>query len=1054
MHRLIYFLFFLSGATALVYQVIWVRFTGLVFGNTAYSIATVLGAFMAGLALGSWRLGPVADRVTSPLRLYGILELFIGLSAALVPFLFGSMDFVYRTLSPTLSSIAGAELLVRFVASFTLMLVPTFLMGGTLPTLTRFFVANEHEVERKVGVLYGLNALGAALGSLLAALVLIPGLGSMRTSFMMAAVNVFIGLFAIGLDHGHRKALTPVEETVGSEEEQLREPGNDVLVLGTLALSGLVAMIYEVTWTRALTAMIGSSTYAFSIMLVTFLVGIGSGSWIIGRWRPPASLGLLGLMQLGIAVGGLVFLIGYLAAPYILLGLIRASFYSFPAVLTTQFVMCFLLMVLATLFMGASFPIAGQLYARRVRIIGRRIGSVYSVNTVGAILGSLLAGFVLIPIIGTERAILAGLFLNAAMALILLTREKVRPYSFCRWVALGLLLVAAVSMRGGFFWDPNLMDRGILIYAKQLDARPELKISEHYQTTDMVYFAEGHNATISVRRGENYTGLRINGKVDASTGDDMRAQLLMAYLPGFHHHSPESALVIGYGAGVSAGAIAALPEVQRVDCVEIEPAVISAAPWFAEVNRKSYEDPKIRIIYNDGRNYLNTTRHRYDVIISAPSNPWIAGIGNLFTSEFYQRASEVLNPDGVFAQWIQVYKMDPEDLRMILAEFQRQFPEVSVWNAGTGDLILIGTRQPQNLDLSRVERIVAENETIRRDFRVHLGMTDATGIMAYYVISSPQVRDFAATHQRNTDDHPVLEFHAPRNLFMETRDLNLKLLYERKTGLFPPGATIPDPARAYIAVVPPLLGMNRSNLVNRAMTLLVKAGWNQETVLYLVIARLNLDSGALESAKNALTRVDELSGEEDPHLGEREELWGMLKEKMGATREAIQRFRRVVAMDPSRDYSLLRLARLNAELKLWKDAMAWMERYITTKPVPIALYWALLGEYRLAAGQMEPGLEALETALRHDPYSFQAHNRLADLFIQQKAYDRAIEHLELLTKYAFDRDPNLYIKLADLYTSSGRMSDARRLLRKGARIFPADLNIHRLYRRVRSGERE
>jgi tetratricopeptide (TPR) repeat protein len=238
------------------------------------------------------------------------------------------------------------------------------------------------------------------------------------------------------------------------------------------------------------------------------------------------------------------------------------------------------------------------------------------------------------------------------------------------------------------------------------------------------------------------------------------------------------------------------------------------------------------------------------------------------------------------------------------------------------------------------------------------------------------------------------------------------------------------------------------------MALLVKAGRNQDDSLYLVIARLNLDSGNLVSAKNALTRADELSGEGDPHVAECEELWGMLKEKMGATREAIQRFRRAVDADPSRDYSLLRLAQLNAQLKLWKDAMAWMERYIATKPVPIALYWALLGEYRLAAGQMEPGINALETALHHDPYSFRARNRLATLFIRQKASDRAVEQLEFLTKYAFDRDPNLYIKLADLYTSSGRMGDARRLLRKGARIFPTDLNIHHLYRSARSGERD
>src|SRR5262249_18003934 len=232
-------------------------------------------------------------------------------------------------------------------------------------------------------------------------------------------------------------------------------------------------------------------------MLVTFLIGIALGSSVISRRKPVATLRLLGFLQLGVAFGGIVFLVGYLAAPYTLLSLIRAFHYSFTAILTIQFILCAGLMILATLSMGATFPIASQLYSSKFTILGRSIGNIYSVNTVGAIIGSLAAGFALMPLIGTERTILAGLFFNGAMALLLLTEAKTSRLA--QALATVLLLIATVSMRGGVFWKPDVMDRGILIYSKALDARPELTISEHYEDTDVVYFKEGNNATISVR---------------------------------------------------------------------------------------------------------------------------------------------------------------------------------------------------------------------------------------------------------------------------------------------------------------------------------------------------------------------------------------------------------------------------------------------------------------------------------------------------------------------------------------------------------------------------
>ena len=579
---ILYVIFFLSGATGLVYEVIWVRLTGLVFGNTSHAIATVLGAFMAGLALGSWKLGQRADRTPNPLRMYGLLEIGIGISAALVPLVFRTLDRFYWTIAPAASSIPAGAAAIRFATSFLVLIIPTFLMGGTLPVLTRFFTERLEDVERKVGVLYALNTFGAAAGSLLAALFLIPGIGNIRTTLIIATINVGIGLFAVWMSNraarggaGHSDQIQTAT-AFNAEEIRSSNPASDRLVLMTLAVSGFVSMMYEVSWTRALSAMIGSSTYAFSIMLVTFLIGIALGSSIISRRKPKASLYLLGMMQLGVALGGVIFLVGYLAAPYALLSMIRAFYYTFPAILTIQFVLCAGLMIFATLCMGATFPVASQLYSSKFTVLGRSIGNIYSVNTVGAIIGSLVAGFVLMPLIGTERTILVGLFFNAAMALLLLT--EVKAARLAQIFAIALLLVATISMRGGMFWKPDAMDRGILVYSKALDIRPELTIDEHYEDTDVVYFKEGNNATISVRKGENYMALRTNGKVDASNRDDMITQLTVGWLPGFYHPNPKYALVIGYGSGVTVGAVTSIKDIENIDCIEIEPAVYGAGP--------------------------------------------------------------------------------------------------------------------------------------------------------------------------------------------------------------------------------------------------------------------------------------------------------------------------------------------------------------------------------------------------------------------------------------------------------------------------------------------
>ena len=396
-----------------------------------------------------------------------------------------------------------------------------------------------------------------------------------------------------------------------------------------------------------------------------------------------------------------------------------------------------------------------------------------------------------------------------------------------------------------------MLDRGILIYARQFDVRPELTVAEHYQDTDIVYFKEGNNASISVRKGENYMGLRTNGKVDASNKEDMTTQLMMAYLAGF----------LSSGASVRNDHRLwrrcyrrrddRIRGIQEIECLEIEPAVVEAGPCFSEINRKSYENPRVRIVYNDARNYMNITRKQYDIIISEPSNPWIAGVASLFTAEFYDRAAQVLKPDGVFAQWIQLYELDPEDLRMIMREFQRRFPEVSVWNSGIGDLILIGTHQPQRLDLNRVNQVALGDPEIMRDLREYMHMSRPEGILAYYVMSTEDVKQFAQTERRNTDDHPLLEYHAPRQLYSETRELNIGLLYDYKTELVPAGAQLMEQETTYSAMIEPLLAMGRSNIASQARDMLGQTERKNDAALQIANARLSLDSGDLDASKFA-----------------------------------------------------------------------------------------------------------------------------------------------------------------------------------------------------------
>jgi spermidine synthase len=401
-----------------------------------------------------------------------------------------------------------------------------------------------------------------------------------------------------------------------------------------------------------------------------------------------------------------------------------------------------------------------------------------------------------------------------------------------------------------------------------------------------------------------------------------------------------------------------------------------------------------------------------------------------FTSEFYDRAAEVLKADGVFAQWIQLYELDPEDLRMVLFEVQRKFPEVSVWVTDS-DLIIIATRQKQKLDTRRIATLVKSDPSMVRDFREFLHSETPEGLLSYYVMSTEAVRKFASNARRNTDDHPLLEFHAPRQLFSDTRDLNIDLLYEAKDGLLPQGAEVADPEAAYAGMIEPLLVFKRTNLANQAMAMLAQVPDKRDGSLQLAIAKLNLDSADFGRAEEALKQADAQIKPGSELMSEKEELLGLLHESLGQTADAKTHFELAAQADPNRPVPLRKLAERAAKDQSWKEAAGWMQQFLKTNPQQIGHHWAVLGDYWLAADQIEPGSEALETALRLDPYVYWGHFRMARVFEKNKDSDGAIKQYEFLLHYAYDRDPDIYLNLANLYKDAGRKRDALRVLTKG-----------------------
>jgi len=796
-HTILLILFFISGVCGLIYEVVWGRMLTLVMGHTVFATSTVLAAFMGGLALGSLLLGRLADRYRHPLILYGILECLLGLYCLILPALLDGMVPIYRLLYRSFHTSPHLLTLAQLFFSGLLIVIPSALMGGTLPVLSKFLVRAHDQIGSFVGRLYAINAAGAVVGSVAAGFVLIPSLGMQASLYGAAVVNLVIGLLAFALQRASspQPQLAQLESDSASNEraedainvESRREAQ---LALLALTLSGGAALIYEVTWTRTLSLLLGPSVQAFSLMLGAFITGLALGSWLLSRVadRERDLLPIFALLQWGTAFSAVAFVPLVNSFPGFIRGILRSADGSFSELQLLNAGLIFIIMLVPTTCLGGVFPIAVKLYSRSIPSMGKRLGTIYAGNTIGAVVGSLFAGFLLIPVLGLQNTILAASFINGAIGGLLflasgIGRQKLRV-SLAAVPAVALVVIVFLVPS----WDVNALTSGPYHYFYKDEATAQRVLD----SDKLLYYREGITGTVAVKKRGNAQFLVISGKVDAGSKEDMLTQILSGQIPLLLAKNPEDVLVIGLASGVTLGSVAQHP-VKSIDAVEISYEVSEAAALFSEVNHDVLKDERVDLIIQDGRNHLLLTDRLYDVIISAPSNPWMAGIGNLYTAEFFKLARERLRPGGLMGQWLGAYNMPNSILKSIIRTYASVFPHVSLWAFDDSDLLLVGSESPIRINVEDLKKKLA-NEKVRADLRrinSHRWWQPIMMAVAEGDILRRAVQD-APIH---TDDHPFLEYELPKSLRTETRLENAAWI----GGLIKQGAQ-PSPARGSVII--------------------------------------------------------------------------------------------------------------------------------------------------------------------------------------------------------------------------------------------------------------
>jgi predicted membrane-bound spermidine synthase len=787
-------LLMVSGTCSLIYQVAWLREFRLVFGASTPASAAVLAIFMGGLGLGNAILGRRADHAANPLALYAKLECLIALATALSPWLIDLTRGLYVGLGGQMVlGVAGATA-VRLLLSALVLALPTVLMGGTLPAAARAVTTAGDRNRRCTAVLYGMNTLGAVLGAALSTFVLLQQLGTRHTLWLTCLANLLVAAGAWTLSRRPCKAnVEPGDVEEGRGDAETRGRGESkvpvsarprvpsspcpvgtpaALVYLAAGIVGFAFFLMEMVWYRMLGPILGGTTFTFGLILTVALLGIGLGgaaySLLFRRLRPTLC-GFAVSCGLEAAAIAAAFALGDELA--LLAGRFhQANTGGFLGEVFNWSLIAMIVVFPAALVSGLQFPLLIGLLGQGEKDLGKQVGTAFAWNTVGAILGSLAGGFGILPLLsapGTWCAVVILLSLVALSALLAAWRREGKSFGLAAGLGAVVMALAMLNATGPTaVWRHSGIGAGRFHMPRA--SGNELRDWVQSQRRAVLWQAEGVEASVSIVNCGDGLSFFVNGKGDGHAIIDADTQITSGILGALVHPQAQTAFIVGLGTGETAGWLAEVPGMKQVDVAEIEPAIDAMARCCSAVNFNVLQNPKVRLVYNDAREVLLTSPQRYDLIFSEPSNPYRSGIASLYTRQFYQTVEKRLNPRGIFIQWLQGYEIDRQTVRTALATLHSVFPQVEVWFAKKGDVLLVCSAEPLQYDAARMRSRIVQ-EPFRSAFAFTWRATTLEAVLAHYVAGAGLA---AAVAKRETelctDDRNLIEYGFARSLGKKT----------------------------------------------------------------------------------------------------------------------------------------------------------------------------------------------------------------------------------------------------------------------------------------------
>jgi len=747
MKKLLPLLLLPSGCAALIYQVTWARLLGFSMGSTSAAISTVLTAFFLGLAIGSYFADKVLHGKLIDLRTFIILEFIIGASGLLLVPILLNLDYAMAILGES-----GSLLSVKFATSLIVLIVPTVCMGATYPVLASVVVHQQDKMGSDLGKLYALNTLGAVMGALICGFVLIPKLGIDGAVYVAAALNlcVVIAGYYLFITLKRQISVDKLCEYDASESSDFN--GNTAThyrIAVVLFCTGFISIACEVAWTKYLSIFTGATIFGFAAILSIFLIGIALGSWVIKRYVDLSgnSKNMVIWLLVTLAVSLLYSRIGLAKLPELLEYSTESGFID-EYLQGGKYLMVFLLIFPATFMFGALFPVTVSLYCAEIANLRKRIGHAYAINTIGCILGSLLAGFWIIPVSGTDFLLSIMILIIAALPFMFVSKQSIKPIT--------LIIISGIILLGT--WQFPHLD-----YAKLIAASPYRfdEDAKKGKKPKFLFLKEGKTGVISVITYDDVKARLQNNGIQESYMALKKGlhppftEVLLGLMPYLLHPDPKTVHVIGFGGGNTLDAIANTP-VEAIRVTELEPAVISANAVVFGGEIPVLQDPRVDLQINDARNSLLVEGQSYDLILSQPSHPWLAGAGNLFTKEFFEIAAANLNEGGISAQWVNLFNMDSTTLGSILKAYYEVYPfGFTMANTSSGDYLLLGSNKPLTFDRKRMAKRMAE--TAIRQYMSQAKVTKPEHLLWYFSLSRDEILDITAEVKPNTDTRIMSE---------------------------------------------------------------------------------------------------------------------------------------------------------------------------------------------------------------------------------------------------------------------------------------------------------